>query len=399
MKKLLFIAAALLMLCSCQKKDVRVLNVYNWGEYISDGSEGSLDVNEEFEKYCREVYGEEVKVNYTTFSSNEDMYNKIKNGSASYDVIIPSDYMIEKMVSEGLLYKLDFDNIPNYENVDEQFRGLFYDENNEYSVPYTYGMVGIIYNTEMVDEEDIGSWDLLWNEKYKGKILQFNNPRDAFGTAIYSAGEDVENVNSTDPAVWEAAAEKLKAQKPLVQSYVMDEIFNKMKNGSAAIAPYYAGDFLTMYDSNEDLAFYFPEEGTNIFVDAMCIPTCAKDKELAERYINFMLSTDIAVANAEYIAYSSPHKNVVENEDYQAYMLDWNEEAMDILYAGNENVETSFYKNLDTETLAMQNKLWEGLKIEKSVEPWIYIFAGGIILLLATLLTYNYIIKKIRNNY
>ncbi len=396
MRKIIMLIAALLMLSACGESDVKTLNVYNWGEYISDGSEDSVDVNEEFERYCLEEFGEEVKVNYTTYASNEDMYNKIKSGSASYDVIIPSEYMIEKMIGEGLLQKLDFSNIPNYEYISEDYKGLFFDKNDEYSVPYTYGMVGIIYNSTMVDEQDVGSWDLLWNEKYKGKILQFNNPRDAFGTAIYWAGEDV---NTTDRAVWERAAEKLKKQKPLIQSYVMDEIFNKMKNGSAAIAPYYAGDFLTMYDSNEDLRFYYPEEGTNVFVDSMCVPECARNKELAERYINFMLKEEIAVANAEYIAYASPHKKVVENEEYIECMLDWNEAAIDILYTGNEDIKKTFYESLDADTLALQNGLWESLKIENAVEPWIYITAGTIVLLLLVMMMYRYIIKKIRNNY
>ena len=353
-------------------------------------------MNEEFENYCLEEFGEKVKVNYTTYATNEDMYNKIKSGSASYDVIIPSDYMIERMIEEDMLLKLDFDNIPNYEYVNEAFRNLFFDVNDEYSVPYTYGMVGIIYNDTMVDEEDIGGWDLLWNEKYDGRILQFNNPRDAFGTAIYSEGGDV---NSTDAGVWERAAQKLKKQKSLIQSYVMDEIFNKMKNGSAAIAPYYAGDYLTMYDSNDSLQFYYPAEGTNVFVDSMCVPSCARNKELAERYINFMLSDDIAIANAEYIAYSSPNTNVTTNEGYIADMMDWNENAIDILYPENLDIKTSFYENLDQDTLMLQNSLWETLKIENSVEPWIYITSCSIILLLAGILLYNYILKRIRNNY
>lgn len=398
MRKIFSILTLVLMslLCGCgEEKEAVTLNVYNWGQYISDGSEGTLDVNAEFEQYCREEFGENVKVNYTTYASNEDMYNKIKSGSATYDVIIPSDYMIEKMINEGLLQKLDFSNIPNYKYINDDYKNLFFDKNNEYSVPYTYGMVGIIYNETMVDEEDVGSWDLLWNEKYKGKILQFNNPRDAFGTAIYSMSEDV---NTTDTKVWEAAAEKLKEQKTLIQSYVMDEIFNKMKNGSAAIAPYYAGDYLTMYDSNDSLKFYFPKEGTNVFVDSMCIPTCARNKELAERYIDFMLSDEIATANAEYIAYSSPNTNVTENEDYIEGMLDWNEEAMDILYP-ETTVPTQFYENLDTDTLELQNSLWETLKIENSVEPWIYITSISIIVLLISIMIYKYIVKKIRNNY
>lgn len=397
MRKIICAALLLFLMCGCSEGgEVQTLNVYNWGQYISDGSEGTLNVNEEFENYCLEEFGEKVKVNYTTYASNEDMYNKIKSGSASYDVIIPSDYMIERMIEEDMLLKLDFDNIPNYEYVNEAFRNLFFDVNDEYSVPYTYGMVGIIYNDTMVDEEDIGGWDLLWNEKYDGRILQFNNPRDAFGTAIYSEGGDV---NSTDAGVWERAAQKLKKQKSLIQSYVMDEIFNKMKNGSAAIAPYYAGDYLTMYDSNDSLQFYYPAEGTNMFVDSMCVPSCARNKELAERYINFMLSDDIAIANAEYIAYSSPNTNVTTNEGYIADMMDWNENAIDILYPENLDIKTSFYENLDQDTLMLQNSLWETLKIENSVEPWIYITSCSIILLLAGILLYNYILKRIRNNY
>lgn len=397
MKKLMIVFAALLCLAGCGKsEEVKTLNVYNWGEYISDGSEGTLNVNEEFENYCRDELGMNVEVNYTTYASNEDMYNKLKSGSASYDVVIPSDYMIEKMIDEGMLQKLDFSNIPNYEYVNENYRDLFFDPENEYSVPYTCGMVGVIYNEEMVDESDTGSWELLWNEKYKGKILQFNNPRDAFGTAIYSVGGDV---NTTDVAVWENAAEKLKAQKPLVQSYVMDEIFNKMKNGSAAVAPYYAGDYLTMHDSNESLKFYYPKEGTNIFVDSMCIPTCAREKALAETYINFMLSDDIAVANAEYIAYASPLDNVRNNEIYIADMTEWNEEAMQILYPEELGIRTQFFESLESDTLLLQNGLWEDLKIENQVEPWVHITSITILVVLLAIMLGNYIIKKIRDRY
>lgn len=396
MKKIVCLLIVMFALCGCERQSEELtLNVYNWGEYISDGSEGTIDVNAEFEKYCLEEFGERVKVNYTTFASNEDMYNKIKSGSVSYDVVIPSDYMVEKMINEDLLLKLDFSNIPNYKYVNENYKNLFFDEKNEFSVPYTYGMVGIIYNETMVDEADAGGWDLLWNEKYEGKILQFNNPRDAFGTAIYSMKEDV---NTTDPEVWRNAAEILRKQKPLVQSYVMDEIFNKMKNGSAAIAPYYAGDYLSMYDDNDSLKFYFPEEGTNVFVDSMCVPSCAKNKELAERYINFMLSEDIAVANAEFVAYSSPNDNVVGSEAYIADMIDWNEDAMDILYPDN-TVPTQYFENLDSDTLALQNGLWEDLKIESSVEPWIYVTSGIIVLLLVLAAVYKSIVRKIRDNY
>ena len=384
-----------LLMTSCDDAETITLNVYNWGEYISDGSENSLNVNKEFEKYYLDHYGVKLKVNYTTYASNEDMYAKLKSGATSYDVIIPSDYMIERMISEGMLAELNFDNIPNYEHIVDQFRNQYYDPDNRYSVPYTYGMVGVIYNTTMVDEADVGSWNLLWNEKYAGKILQFNNSRDAFGTAMYRLGIDV---NTKDEAQWREATEALKVQKPLVQSYVMDEIFNKMKGESGAIASYYAGDFLSMYDANNHLAFFYPSEGTNVFVDAMCIPIDSRQKEIAECYINFMLSHEIAVANAEYICYASPHKLVVEDPDYISYMNSMHEDAMEILYPAYE-VKSTYYQNLSPETLSMLNGLWEELKIESSGGGGVYICSAVITVILTVWFGYLFIRKKYRDNY
>lgn len=395
MKKLLISLAALLMLCSCGGSgDYDVLNVYNWGEYISDGSEGSLDVNKEFEEYYYELHGRRLKVNYTTYASNEDMYNKLKSGGVSYDIIIPSDYMIEKMLNEGMLQKLDFDNIPNYKYIDEQYKNAYYDPHSEYSVPYFCGYVGVIYNTGML-EETPSDWDCMWDEKYSGQILQFNNPRDAFGTAMYSAGIDV---NTTDGDEWRRAAELLKAQKPLVQSYVMDEVFNKMKNGSAAVASYYAGDFLTMYEDNDELAFFYPESGTNVFVDAMCIPTCAHRKDIAEEYINFCLNEEISVANAEYVCYASPNILVKENETYIEDMQEIHPDVIEILYPEN-GIKSTYYQNLDPETTNILNSLWEELKIENSVELWVYIFAGAIVLMMLLMLLYRFVIRKINEKY
>lgn len=402
MKKIIFtFLSILLLLClclsftSCSGGDTITLNVYNWGEYISDGSEGSLDVNKEFERYYYETYGVKLKVNYTTYASNEDMYAKLKSGATSYDVIIPSDYMIERMISEGMLAELNLDNIPNYEYIVDEFRNQYYDPENRYSVPYTYGMVGIIYNTTMVNEEDIGSWDLLWNETYSGKILQFNNSRDAFGTAMYRLGLDV---NTKDETAWRAATDALKAQKPLIQSYVMDEIFNKMKGESGAIAPYYAGDFLSMYDANNNLAFYYPEEGTNVFVDAMCVPAGSMQKEVAESYINFMLSKEIAIANAEYICYASPNRLVIEDEGYMECMNEMHENAMEILYPTNE-VRSSYYQNLSSDTLSLLNSLWEELKIESSGGEGVYICSAVIAVVLVAWFGFLYIRKKYRDNY
>ena len=339
------------------------LNVYNWGEYISDGSEDSYDTVKEFERWYQDTYGQKVRVNYDTYASNEDMYAKLSSGAVSYDVVIPSDYMIARMADEGMLLELNFDNIPNYEFIDESFRGLYYDPENLYSVPYTYGIVGIIYNANEVDPADAGSWDLMWNEKYSGRILQFNNSRDAFGTAMYKLGLDV---NSTDRSVWEQAKEELLAQRPLVYSLVMDEIYNMMESGEAAIGAYYAGDYFTMLEAeadNVDLRFYYPEP-TNYYVDAMCVPKCCQNQELAECFINFMLDRDAAVANAEYTCYASPNRIVYTDPEYIEEM---GEDAIEILYPGIENFAEQYdrcaYRNLSNEMLDYLNTLWENIKI------------------------------------
>ncbi|MBE6545989.1 MAG: extracellular solute-binding protein [Ruminococcaceae bacterium] len=344
-------------------KQTITLNVYNWGEYISDGSEDTLDTNRAFEEYCAEELGMKVKVNYVTYTSNEDLYAKLSTGAVSYDVIIPSDYMIARLASEGLLEELDFANIPNYnEAITEDFRNLYYDPENKYSVPYTYGMVGVIYNANVVQEADIGDWDLMWNEAYKGQIVQFNNSRDAFGTAFYKLGLDV---NTTDHAAWDAGLDELKKQMPLLKKFVMDEIFNMMESGEAAIGAYYAGDYLTMLDNQAehvDLQFYYPPN-TNLFVDAMCVPKGCQNKELAEAYINFMLSREVAIANAEYICYACPNALVYNDEEYKE---DMGEEAYQILYPEGFDFAASYdancYKDLDKATKDYLNKKWEELR-------------------------------------
>ena len=358
------VAAVLILVVSVAGgSDTLELNVYNWGEYISDGSDGSLDTVKAFEAWYEETYGEKVHVNYTTYASNEDMYAKLKSGAVSYDVIIPSDYMIARLANEDMLLPLNFDNIPNYQYIEDQFRGLYYDPDDTYSIPYTYGVVGVIYDANQVDEADAGGWDLMWNPKYKGKILQFNNSRDAFGTAMYRAGIDV---NTTDKSQWEAALQALLEQRPLVKAYVMDEIYNALESGEAAIGAYYAGDYFTMLDAEADdvdLRFYYPDP-TNYFIDAMCIPSCCENKELAEVFINFMLSQETAVANAEYIYYASPNSLVYNDETYQE---DMGEEAMEILYPEGVNFSEEYnklaYRNLDDEMLSYMNSLWENLKI------------------------------------
>ncbi len=393
-----------LSLCACSASangdgSVKKLYVYNWGEYISDGSEDTLDSNEAFEEWYFETYGQRVEVVYSTYSSNEDMYAKLSGGAVNYDVIVPSDYMIERLIKEDMLAPLNYENIPNAKYLAPEFYGPtaefdYYDKGNVYSIPYFYGMIGIIYNTTMVDEADIGSWDLMWNEKYTGNILQFNNSRDAFGTAQYYLGIDV---NTDSEEEWRQALELLKSQKNIVQGYVMDEIFNKMENGSAAIAAYYAGDFLTMYESNEDLEFFYPSEGTNLYVDAMCIPKSSENKDLAEAYINFMLSEEPAIANAEYTYYASPNLLVRESESYKETMESIKEGAYDLMY--DDSVKSTYYENLTTEKLALINTLWEELKSDIDVSPTIITLCVVIVTALVGFALFFGLRKKHRNNY
>ena len=306
MKKVICVVLSVLLavsclagLSGCGSSKKTTLYVYNWGQYISEGDDGSLDVIAAFE----EAYPN-IRVQYSTYDSNEIMYSKLSNGGITVDVIIPSDYMIGRMVQEGMLEELNFDNIPNYQYIDDAFKNTSYDPENKYSVPYTWGTVGIIYNTKYVDEADVTGWELLWNEKYAGKILMFDNSRDAFGIAEYLLGYDV---NTTDEAELQDCAAKLAEQKPVVQQYVMDQIFDAMENEEAWIAPYYAGDYLTMVEENPDLAFYRPTaQGYNMFIDAMCIPTCCQEKEAAEAFINFLCSPEVSSANMEFLGYSVP---------------------------------------------------------------------------------------------
>ena len=261
------------------------VNVYNWGEYISDGLEGSMDVVGEFERLTG------AKVNYTNFESNENMYSKLVGGGVSYDVIVPSDYMIERLIDEGMLLELDWSNIPNLSLIDKQFQNLFYDPEQKYSLCYNVGTTALIYNTTLVSEAP-DSWEVLWDEQYKGKVLMFNNSRDAFAIAQAVLGQDFNTSNESD---WQEAAELLSQQRDLVSPvYVMDEVFNLMESGEYAFATYYAGDYVLMSENNPDLAYAFPKEGVNIFYDAFCIPTCCQNKKGAEAFINFMHEPQVA---------------------------------------------------------------------------------------------------------
>lgn len=359
-----------------------VINVFNWGEYISDTYEdGLLDVNKEFEKLTG------IKVNYVTFESNEDMYAKIKNGGASYDIIIPSDYMIERMISEDLLISFDPETLPNYKYISEKYKNMYYDENNSFSVPYNVGMVGLIYNTKFVKEEPT-SWKIMWDEKYSGKILMIDNPRDAFGIAQKLLGY---SLNSTDEKEMGDVAQLLIDQKPLLQSYVMDEIFDKMESGEAAMAPYYVGDYIIMKEVNPDLAFVYPKEGVNIFVDAVCIPKTAQNVDAALKYINFLLDPQVALSNALYIGYATPNTAVLEMEEYSDFA------SNQYLYPSEENMpDTEYFHNLPQESLLMLSQLWNDIKVAGNSITHIYVSFGviGAVILIGAV--YSTIKKKKR---
>ena len=321
------------------------VNVYNWGDYISDGSEGSMDVVSEFERLTG------ARVNYTNFDSNENMYSKLVGGGVSYDVITPSDYMIQRLIDENLLLPIDWDNVPNAELVADEYKNLFFDPEQLYSLCFNTCSTVLIYNTRLVNEE-VTSWDVLWDEQYRDKVLMFNNSRDAFAIAQAVLGQDF---NTTSEADWIEAAELLAKQKDAVNPvYVMDEVFNLMESGEYAFATYYGGDYELMVENNEDLDFCFPEEGVNIFYDAFCIPTCSQNKARAEAFINFMHEPEVAFENTEYIYYGCPNITVMENEESSVY-------GSEAVYP-EELPNPQYFENLPQNILDLQATLWTSVK-------------------------------------
>lgn len=332
------LAGLTVMFSACGDKR-EVLTVCNWGEYISDEDDGEeiFDVIKKFE----EEYN--VRVDYQLEETNESLYTKLKSGSVSYDVIFPSDYLIEQLISENMLAKLDFNNIPNFSNIMDRFKNLDYDPTNEYSVPYFWGTVGIIYNEDLVEGE-VTSWDDLWTDKYPNMVLMFDNPRDAFAIAENKLGY---SMNTTDENEIRAAAEELKKQK---FSFVMDQIFTDMPANAAVLGPYYAGDYLTMAAENKSLKFVRPESGTNIFNDAMCVPATSEHKELAEKFINYMLRADVGLANTKALGYSTPNQAVYD-------LLDDETKNDEVAYPEiQENWEA--FRMLPKETNELMRELW-----------------------------------------
>lgn len=326
----------------------RVVNVCSWGEYIDES------LIDQFEEETG------IKVNYQTAESNEVLYSQLSMGGVDYDVIVPSDYMISQLIEEDMLAELNYDNIPNFEKIDDRFKNLSYDPENKYTVPYTWGTLGIIYNTTMVDEP-ITSWGAMFSDDYAGNILLIDNSRDAFAMALYYLGYDV---NTTDEAQIREAYELVADAKArgVYAGQGMDEIFQIMEGGNLAIATYYAGDFLTMYEANPDLAFVIPEEGSNWFVDSMCILKDAQNVDEAHEWINFIASTESNLKNMDFIWYASPNTEALEQ--YPAYYEETYGEPLDmdlyeIMAAPDSVLENcSMYENLPADTLALYNDLW-----------------------------------------
>ena len=353
------------------------LNVYNWGLYISDGSDESVDVLSAFE----ELTG--IEVNYTTFDSNESLYAKMKSGGAVYDVIFPSEYMVGKMAAEGMLAPLDYTNIPNFANIGSDYTGWDFDPENTYSVPYTWGTTGLIYNTTLVDEAPT-SWAALWDVQYANNVLMFNNSRDAYAIAAKKIGRSL-NPQSVDELT--EVMQELKDQKAVVQAYVMDEIFDKMEGGEAAMAPYYAGDALTMIADNPDLAFVHPSEGVNFFVDSMCVPANSKNKAAAELFINYMCEPSVGLANCDYIGYSTPITAVWEQLDDE---LKYSE----IAYPGDDVMgKAEVFTTLPDEINAALDAQWSEMKsYEEGGSGWMVV----VLLLLALVISFFNIWRKLR---
>lgn len=363
------------------------VNVYNWGEYISDGSDGSMDVVAEFEKLTG------ARVNYTNFESNENMYSKLTGGGVSYDVIVPSDYMIERLIDENMLLELDYSNIPNFDKyIRDDCKNLYFDPEQMYSVCFNTGTTILIYNKDLVKEEP-DSWSVLWDEQYRGKVLMFNNSRDAFAIAQLMLGQDL-NTNSEQD--WVDAANLLAEQKDKVNPvYVMDEVFNLMESGEYAFATYYAGDYVLMSENSDRLEYCFPKEGVNDFYDAFCVPKCAQNKRGAEAFINFMHEPEVALANSEFIYYASANKTVKDNEDSSLY----NNHAV----YPEEKPLSQHFKNLPQNILELENSLWSQVKSGKlsaeSVknEKKIYIQSaalGGVVIVVLVCAFVNKIKKK-----
>lgn len=349
LNKILAVCSSILLLstsltgCNKDNENKRTLNVFNYGDYINE------DLIAKFEEETG------IDVIYDTYESNEIMYQKVKNSPGSYDLVFPSDYMVEKMLKEDLLEKIDYSNIPNYQYIGEDFKNLPYDPNNEYSVPYMWGTIGIIYDADRVSDV-VDSWDILWNPKYKGEIFMFDSIRDTLAISLSRLGY---SLNSTDKSELEEASQELIKQKSLVQSYVMDEVKDKMINGEAIMATVYSGDAIYIQEEAPDLNLQYvvPKEGSNKWFDVMVIPKGAKHKTEAELFINFLSDPENAKENVDYIGYATPNEAAFE-------LLDKEVQEDETVYPSEEVLDKcEIYKDLGND-IKLYDDAWLKVKIE-----------------------------------
>jgi spermidine/putrescine transport system substrate-binding protein len=370
------------------------VNVYNWGEYIDPGDDGGIDVIKEFE----DTY--HIKVNYTNFETNEELYNVLTNSNSTYDVIFPSDYMVSRLREEGMLAKIDFSNIPNYKYIDERFKNMAYDPDNEYSVPYSWNFVAIGYNTDMIKEGSVTGFKDLWDQKYKDDgILMFNNSRDAMAIAMQLCDPPIDpGAKSFTREDIDRATDKLIEQKSVLKKYVMDQVFAEMEGNQSGLCTYYAGDIYTMMLNNEKLDYCLPEEGSNLFNDAMCIPATCKNKENAELFINFMCEPRIAAANSEYITYGTPNTGALEliDEDMLASeLINPPQEYLDKCYTFS-NIDDDIYGYMQKRFVEACSASAEINSVEKKTVNPAAVWAVGVILILIIISTLVIIILDIR---
>ena len=370
------------------------VNVYNWGEYISPGDDGEMDVIAEFEKKYH------IKVNYTNYETNEEMYNVLTNSNSSYDVIFPSDYMVARLREEGLLAPLDFENIPNYKHISERFRNPAYDPEGLYSVPYSWGFVAVVYNTDMIKEGSVTGFKDLWDPKYKDDgILMFNNSRDAMAIAMQLCDPPIDpGASSFTREDIDRATDKLIEQKSVLKKYVMDQVFTEMEGNQSGLAAYYAGDIWTMMDNNESLTYCLPEEGSNLFNDAMCIPANCKNKENAELFINFMCEPEVAAANAEYITYGTPNEaalELIDEEMLSSELINPPDEYLDKCYRFT-NLDDDIYGYMQKRFVEACSASAEVSSVEKKTVNPAAVWAVGIILILIIISTLVIIVLDIR---
>ncbi len=320
------------------------------------------------------------------------MYAKLKSGAANYDVVIPSDYMVAKMIAEGMLAPLDYDNIPNFQKIDAGYRNPDYDPQNAYTVPYMLCTTGIIYNTTMVENAPT-SWADLWDEQYAGNILMFNNSRDAYAIAAFKSGH---SINPSHPGRGGRGGGELKAQKPLVQAYVMDEIFDKMIGGEAAIGVYYSGDAITMIDDNPDLAWVFPEEGSVLSVDCMACPLPPASTRKPRRCSSTSCARpDIGKANSEYIGYTTPMHDVWE--------VSWTKDLKysEIAYPSEEvAAKEKVFTALSDEVNSELDVKWSEMKsYDEGGSSYLFLLLLPAMLALACFNIWRKVRRKTRNQY